>query len=257
MTPKGNNFSSRERKTIILLSVVMVFALGVMLLVNDPTEQTPPASPKPRNTYSADTTYKKKIAERRKQQEEHYRRQAEYYSLQEEYYQQKSQFYRKEIERLRKQNAQRARQYNSSIDTTETYAPHKFSTLTSIDPNIADSATLCSIPGIGKGIATSILRQRQRLGGFYDISQLMECHYFTEDLLTWFSISTEPTLRKININKASFAQLVSHPYINKAQTQDIHRYIRLYGNIQDAGQLAAMGIFTPDELSRVLPYIEF
>jgi len=266
-TPKGNNFSSRERKTIILLSVIMVFAFGVLLFVNDNEKTGQPATSsarQPRNLYSPDTTYQQQIAERRKLQEEHYRNQAEHfrrqdehYRLQDEYYAQKDQFYRQEIERMRQQNAQRARQYNSPADHAEPVISPKFSTLTVIDPNTADSATLCSIPGIGKGIATSILRQRQRLGGFHSLDQLLECHYFTEDLLPWFSIGTEPELRRININKASFYQLVSHPYISKAQTQDILNYIRLYGNIKDADQLATTAIFTPAELSRLLPYLQF
>jgi DNA uptake protein ComE-like DNA-binding protein len=194
-------------------------------------------------------------------QEEHYRRQAEHYRLQAEYYEQKDKFYRQEIERMRKHNLQQSSHSSDKMQPGSQTLPAvhspKFTTLTIVDPNTADSATLCSIPGIARGIAGSIIRQRQRLGGFYDVAQLLECQYFSEDLLPWFAIADKPALKKISINKATFYHLVRHPYISKAQTQDILRYIRIYGPIQDSTQLSSTGIFTSEELSRLLPYLEF
>ena len=267
-----DNFSNRERKTIILLSVVAVFSLGVLIVLNlhdepaqlsESSEQT--YQQKKRRWQQEDSLYRQKKAERQQRQDEHYRLQAEHYSrqeahyrLQDEYYRQKDQFYREEIKRLRQQKAQQAQ---TATDTTERARLYdrtdKFLSPTTVDANTADSATLCRIPGIGKTIASIILQQRKRLGGFHSLNQLCECKYFTEDLLPWFTISAQPELKKISINTATFYQLVSHPYISKAQTQDILAYIRLYGNIKDANQLRSTGIFTEEELLQLLPYLEF
>jgi len=278
MTPLRDNFSNRERKTIILLSVVAVFSLGILVVLNLGKEQQPQPSESSAQTYQKkkrqwqqeDSAYKQKMAERRQRQDEHYRLQAEHYSrqeahyrLQDEYYRQKDKFYRDEIKRIQRQSAQQAQTAKTIRTTDSTERPKlydctdKFQVPTTIDANTADSATLCRIPGIGKTIASIILRQRNRLGGFHSLSQLCECKYFTEDLLPWFTISAEPELKKICINTATFYQLVSHPYISKAQTQDILAYIRRYGNIKDAGQLRSTGIFTEEELPLLLPYLEF
>ena len=272
MPQQDRNYSNRERKTIILLSVVMLLVLGVLLVVDNHSPDSSRninRSGKERPGYyghTADTAYRRQMTERRRRLQEHYKRQAEHYRLQEEYYEQKDKYYRQEIERMRGLSTQRGHmerplgiQATASPgrrDATVVYSP-KFTSPTTIDPNTADSATLCSIPGIGRGIASSILHMRERLGGFYDLSQLLECAYFSVDLLQWFALDRQPELQQIDINKAGFGQLIRHPYISKAQTQDILQYRRLYGTIKDSVQLHSTGIFTADELHRLLPYLKF
>lgn len=61
---------------------------------------------------------------------------------------------------------------------------------TLVDLNRADTTELKKIPGIGSGIARLIIGYRQRLGGFYNITQLQEIHLDTTQLQSWFSIDT-------------------------------------------------------------------
>lgn len=137
------------------------------------------------------------------------------------------------------------------------YKQNKFRTLTKIDVNKADSATLCSIPGIGGGISNAILRYRARLGGFHTIHQLFEINIVSPELLEWFTISDTSALTKLSINKASFQTLNSHPYITYNQTRELLRYIRLYGDIGNEQTLLSTGIFTTEEIEKLRPYIKY
>lgn len=133
----------------------------------------------------------------------------------------------------------------------------KFRSIVKIDANTADSATLCRIPGIGAGISRSILRYRQRLGGFCSPQQLLEVPLFSPELLAWFTVSDVPTVQPLHINKVSFQRLNSHPYISYEQTKALLRYIRLYGEVKDEAALLSTGIFTAEEWERLRPYVSF
>lgn len=151
------------------------------------------------------------------------------------------------------------RQTADSADSLSTrrYAPAKFTTLTKVNPNTADTTTLCSIPGVGKKISESIIRYRTKLGGFHDVRQLAEINIVSPELLEWFKIENNDSVSKININKDSFQRLNSHPYISYDQTRDLLQYRRLYGAIKDVSQLRGTGIFTDEETERLVPYIIF
>ncbi len=162
-----------------------------------------------------------------------------------------------------KQKPKSERRQYKEIDTQRTSKPHspypeKFKQPTIVDPNTADTLTLQRVPGIGRWISRSIVEQRDRLGGFHSVSQLVEVKHFPEEALKWFRIdSTTVDVRKININKASFQQLNRHPYISYEQARDLTNFIRLYGKIVGTQALRRPAIFTPEETERLQPYLEF
>ena len=147
----------------------------------------------------------------------------------------------------------------STADTTHKrhYYHGKFKSLTLLDVNTVDTSTLCSVPGIGSVIARSIVRYRDRLGGYTSVSQLSEISIVSPELLEWFKMTDTPNIRTLNINKASFQQLNSHPYITYDQTRDIVNYRKIYGNIADIKHLISTNIFTQEEIERIKPYIDF
>ena len=116
---------------------------------------------------------------------------------------------------------------------------------------------ISGIPGIGKTISSIILRYRNRLGGFYSTEQLLECKYFTEDLLPWFKVDSMPTLRKININDDSLKVLLRHPYFTYEQAKNLKQYRRDKGRIKDEAAFRKIYFFTKEECDRLMPYIEF
>ena len=134
---------------------------------------------------------------------------------------------------------------------------NKFHTLTKVDVNTADTALLRRIPGVGEKISDAIVRYRQRLGGFHSVNQLLDIKIVSPELLEWFTVSSSPDIQRININKASFQALNSHPYISYEQTKALLQYLRLYGEVKDEETLLSTGIFTKEDLERLRPYIAY
>lgn len=137
------------------------------------------------------------------------------------------------------------------------YVSAKFKTLTKVDINTADSATLCSVPGVGQYISSAIIRYRGRLGGFASVEQTLDIKQVSPELLEWFKVERPKDIKKININKDSFQKLNSHPYISYEQTRDLLMYRRLYGRIEDEAQLMKVNIFSAEDVERLRPYLEY
>ena len=182
---------------------------------------------------------------------------APYVYISEEFLAEVQSFQRKSNRETR--NAKFPKDDGTYINTGHASQHHsaKFQTLTKIDVNTADSATLCSIPGIGAGISNAIIRYRTRLGGIYSTSQLLEISIFSPDLLEWFIVSDTLTLTKLSINHSSFHALNSHPYITYEQARNLLKYIRLYGKIDNEQTLLSTGIFAVEDIERLRPYIRY
>ncbi len=136
-----------------------------------------------------------------------------------------------------------------------TYHSNKFTSPTKVDVNTADTTLLKRIPGIGSNIARWIVQRREKLGGFYSIEQLTEVKHVSEEMLEWFELSTEVQPR--NLSKMTFRQMAAHPYIGYEKAKAISNYTRIYGPFKDSEALKSSNIFTEEELSRLLPYLEF
>jgi competence ComEA-like helix-hairpin-helix protein len=127
---------------------------------------------------------------------------------------------------------------------------------TLVDVNVADTAELKKIPGIGSGIAKAIVAYRNRLGGFYSLSQLEEISYVKPELLKWFKLEGG-TIRKLNINRMGLDKLRSHPYLNFYQAKVIVEHRRKRGEIKSLSQLSLYEEFTEKDLIRLSAYVSF
>ena len=78
----------------------------------------------------------------------------------------------------------------------------------------------------------------------------------SRELLDWFEVSSSD-VQKISINKTSFQALNRHPYISYEQAKALLQYIRLYGKVKDEKALLETGIFTEEEVERLMPYLTF
>lgn len=136
-------------------------------------------------------------------------------------------------------------------------AQEKFAVMTKVDINVADTATLRKIPGVGSSIANSIVRLRGKLGGFYSVEQLKDIKYISPELYEWMTVGEKPEIHLININKASFQTLNAHPYVSYDQARDLMSYRRMYGEVKDADALIKTRIFTEKEVERLAPYLEY
>lgn len=151
----------------------------------------------------------------------------------------------------------RNEKYGKDGKRWDDWKSNKFHTLTKVDVNTADTAMLRRIPGVGAKISEAIVTYRKKLGGFYSVEQLRELKIVSPELLEWFEVSSSPDIQRLNINKASFQALNSHPYISYEQTKALLQYIRLYGKVKDEQALVETGIFTKEEVERLKPYLAF
>lgn len=88
--------------------------------------------------------------------------------------------------------------------------------ITKTEINSASIDEFIKIKGIGNYFATQIVNYRIKLGGYYMIEQLLEIPKMDtlkfNPLIPYIEVNAN-AIRKININKADFEQLKSHPYI--------------------------------------------
>ena len=139
------------------------------------------------------------------------------------------------------------------LKDTIPYIP-KYEEGTIVDLNKADTSILKRIPGIGSTLARMIVVYRQRLGGFYDVSQLQEVPHVGVELNKWFVV-TPAGLHKIQVNSASLDKLRSHPYMDFYKAKAIMEYRRKRGKIKGLSQLSMFEEFTEKDLKRLSPYL--
>ncbi len=96
-----------------------------------------------------------------------------------------------------------------------------------VEINTADSIELIKLPGIGPVFAGRIVKYRNLLGGFYSADQLLDVYGFDSSYYMKMNkfLTVNPNLiKKININKSSFKDILRHPYINYSITREIVNY---------------------------------
>ncbi len=123
--------------------------------------------------------------------------------------------------------------------------------------NEADTTQLKQIPGVGSYYARKIVQYRERLGGFVAVSQVDEVEGLPPGISRWFRLTGEDHVKQLPINKATFKELVRHPYLNFEQTKAIVNHIRQYGPIHSWQELRLYKEFTDDDFQRLAPYFSF
>ena len=125
-----------------------------------------------------------------------------------------------------------------------------------IDLNTADTAMLKKVPGIGSYFARKVVAYRERLGGFYSTSQLLEIEGFPENTGNFFVVRPE-MVRRINVNRLTLAQMRQHPYISFYMAKAITDRRRLKGPLASLDDLSLLPDFTPEVIARLSHYVEF
>lgn len=131
-------------------------------------------------------------------------------------------------------------------------------TLAPLELNRADSADLLALPGIGPWFAGRIIRYRDLLGGYVAPEQLLEVYGMDTvrfNGIASFLTADTALIDRIDLNKSSFQEVISHPYINREETYAIFRYRDYIDSIPSAENILKDQIVDRDRFIRMAPYL--
>ena len=129
-----------------------------------------------------------------------------------------------------------------------------------IDLNSCDTDQLVTVPQFGSKRAAKLVEYRDKLGGLHSFSQLQEVYVMqnidTVKLKTYLYINKQK-IKKLNINTATYQELVSHPYIDAYLTKLIVRHREKNGSIRDLDELQQITHAYPELIEKLKPYLTF
>ena len=127
-----------------------------------------------------------------------------------------------------------------------------------VEINTADTSALIALPGIGTKLAQRIINFREKLGGFYAVSQVSETFGLADSVFR----KIEPllrlevkTLRKININTATAEELKVHPYLKWNVINALLAYRKEHGLFRKTDDLKQVMAVTDELYGRIAPYL--
>jgi len=124
--------------------------------------------------------------------------------------------------------------------------------------NSSDSAQLVQIKGIGPFYASAIIKYRKKLGGYTDVSQLLDLYKMDsskyENMRNHLFVDAI-SIAKININTADFKTILTHPYIDYETTKFIVNKRRELGQYAALYQLKDAIAMPDDKYQKLLPYL--
>ncbi|MEJ7643847.1 MAG: helix-hairpin-helix domain-containing protein [Chryseolinea sp.] len=127
------------------------------------------------------------------------------------------------------------------------------------DVNIADTAQLRQLRGIGEKLSQRIIKYRDGLGGFVRIGQLSEVYgldsVVVENLVKFAFVSEDFKPKLLNINTTDAKTLGAHPYLTDKEARSIVAYRFQHGNFGSLDELRAVQVLTEENLMKVLPYL--
>ena len=129
-----------------------------------------------------------------------------------------------------------------------------------IDLNATDSAGLTSIRGIGPVLASRIIKFRNKLGGFFSVTQLKDVYGLSEETYAGIKdrlIADSSGIKKIPVNSISLDDLKQHPYFRNPVASTLISYRNEHGAFSSAEELKNIDLISEELYQKILPYLEF
>ncbi len=131
---------------------------------------------------------------------------------------------------------------------------------TILEINSCDSVALEALPGIGPVLSARIVKYRKLIGGFVSVDQLREVYGLPEETFNLVSSGfTVDTLlvRKININRLQFNELIRHPYFERNEVTAILKFRELQGSIRGINEMVENNLISSETAKKMRGYLEF
>jgi len=152
-----------------------------------------------------------------------------------------------------KKSSTKKRNFNNKIKKTTLE-------ISSLDINLATQNDFQSIEGVDDVLSARIIKYRSKLKGFSFSDQLHEVWGLNNEtvnkLLKVFSLQTKPEIKKININTASFKEVLSNPYIDYQLCLKIFDYRDEVAELQSISELKNIKGFPLKKYDRIVLYLQ-
>jgi DNA uptake protein ComE-like DNA-binding protein len=129
-----------------------------------------------------------------------------------------------------------------------------------VDIGTADTSELNKLPMVGEILAFKIYNYREKLGGFYSVSQLKEVYGLRDSaymiILPHLILKDSSNLRKMNLNTAGYEELNMHPYINSKIANVVLAYRKQHGPFQDITDLQKVALVDAELYRKIAPYLK-
>ena len=129
-----------------------------------------------------------------------------------------------------------------------------------LDLNRCDTDAIKTVPQFGSKRAAKLVEYRDKLGGFYSFEQLKEVYVLQSidtALLRKYFFLRPGDVRKINLNTATYKELIQHPYFDAYLTKTILAYREKHGAIHSFTELQEITHAYPELMERLRHYVEF
>lgn len=129
-----------------------------------------------------------------------------------------------------------------------------------LDINTCDSSDIMRVPQFGAKRAKKVIEYRVRLGGFYSLQQIKEIYILQnidEELLSKYFVVNKHHIRKINVNQASYKEMISHPYFDVYLTKTILNHRQKNGPIRSVDEFKRITNAYPELMDKLTPYLSF
>jgi len=129
-----------------------------------------------------------------------------------------------------------------------------------LELNICDSSEIVVVPQFGAKRAQKLIEYRENLGGFYTFEQVKEIYILQnieiEFLKKYFTLDLS-LIRRININIATYKELVSHPYIDSYLAKLIINYREKNGNYSSIEEVQKATNAYQELIEKLQYYVDF
>ena len=151
---------------------------------------------------------------------------------------------------------------NNYKNNQQRYIPNSrinVSEITTVDINKATLKDFTAIEGVDEYISERIIKYRSKLQGFSFKEQLFEVWGLDElmanKILSTFSIKNKPIIKKVNINTASFKEVLSNPYIDYKLCIQIFDYRDEVAELQSISEIKNIEGFSIKKYNRIVLYL--
>lgn len=129
-----------------------------------------------------------------------------------------------------------------------------------LELNICDTSEIVVVPQFGSKRAKKLVEYREKLGGFYSFEQIKEVYILqnieVEFLKKYFTLDVS-LIHKININTATYKELVAHQYIDSYLAKTIINHREKKGKFNNLNELQQATNAYQELMDKLAHYIEF